>query len=400
MPPDARIGVYKVGGRDGMPSLLLPGNFQADIFDVFFDADESAIAQMEERNDPARSRIFPFCLSDRNGPATFHLNYDPFTSSLLAPNRSFGWTHWYLRKDYPHAEAMRGMRDVPVELRTLDSLDLLADPAIAPPTTIFLDTQGTELEILMGGSSLLHDHTVAIVTEAEFVPFYEGQPLFGDLCRWLGEQGFIFADFVDGPFGIEPFRTPLGQRGRSMIGFCDALFLRKVETLSTAVQVVQLAFLALYFEHLAYAFHVLEQMAERGLTAEASALPHTYVRFAFDVLRAREEMPSFYPPTFVDIFPTYEESTDRFDTRMTHADFDRRAVDRFTAVQHRIVGQSEAVKALATLDDLPIERTYRAYGLTKQADAIKQRRLTDLTDMLTEFGISIQRNDGAATAAP
>lgn len=393
MPRDARIGVYKVGGRDGMPSLLLPGPFQADIFDVFFEADESAIEQMESRNDPARSRIFPYCLSDRNGPSTFNLNYDPFTSSLLQRSRDFDWNHWYLNNDYPHAESVRTMRQIPVELRTLDSLNLLADPAVAPPTTIFLDTQGSELDILKGARELLREHTVAIVTEAEFVPFYEGQPLFGDLSGWLAEQGFIFAEFLDGPFGIEPYRTPLGQRGRSMVGFCDALFLRRPETLGDSGRCLQLAFLSLYFEHISYAFRTIDWMTERGLMDEARAIPTIYARFTLDVMRAREAMPVMYPPTFVDIFPTYAESTDRFGTEVTHEEFDRRNLERHSVVQARFVEEAETLKAVASLKDLPIEQVYRHYGMEKQADAIKARRLKDVTDMLREYGIAIERKD-------
>lgn len=392
MPADVRIGVYKVGGRDGMPSLILPPAFRDDIFDVFFEADESAIAQMQERNDPARSRIFPYCLWDRNGPATFSHNYDPFTSSLLKPSSEFDWVSWNLNKDYLLAEAALCVRKMPVETHRLDSLALLTDPAVAPPTTIFLDTQGSEREILLGGRELIAAHTVAIVTEAEFVPIYQGQALFGDLCTMLDELGFIFAGFADGPFSIEPFCTPLGQRGRSMLGFCDALFLRKPRTLvERPAELAQLAFVALYWEQLAYGFHCLDRLRETGARLPGALAERTYGAFLQDVDAARGAMPILYPPTFSDLFPTYQESLDRFDVRTTQADLETRAVARHNAVQQRLLEHREIVTRLATADDLPIEAVYRRYGLTKQADAVKSRRLNDLTEMLGQFGISISR---------
>ena len=373
-----------------MPSLILPPAFSSDVFDVFFEADERAIAQMQQRNDPARSRIFPYCLSDREGPATFYVNYDPFTSSLLKPNLEFGWTNWYGSTDYLHAEATVCAEEVPVVLRTLDSAGVLDDPGVAPPTTIFLDTQGSELEILLGGRKLVLEHTVAIVTEAEFVPFYADQPLFGDVSRALGELGFMFADFVDGPFGIEPFCTPLGQRGRSMIGFCDALFLRKPETLSSRpVQLAQLAFLALYWEQLAFGFHCLDRLRPSSGQLEPAVLDRTYGAFLADVDYARAHMPILYPPTFVDFFPTYESSIERFDARTTHAELDAHRFERNMAVRQRLLDQAEIVNQLISKADLPIEGVFRNFGLTKQADAIKARRLNDMAKLLTTFAISV-----------
>ena len=203
MQADARIGIYMVGGRDGCSPIVVPQPFHGDVFNVYFEADETAIPQMLERNNPAYSRIFPYCLGETNGPGTFYLNYDPFTSSLLKPSTEFDLTQWYVNREYPHADVMRNVRQVPVELRAMDSLNLLDDPAVAAPSIIVLDTQGTELSILRGGRELVTEHTMAIVTEAEFVRFYEGQPLFGEICTALDEMGFMFVDFTAGPFRVD-----------------------------------------------------------------------------------------------------------------------------------------------------------------------------------------------------
>src|SRR5476651_1681481 len=49
MPVDGRIGVYMVGGRDGNSPLGLPAALENDVFDVIFEADETAVAQIRER---------------------------------------------------------------------------------------------------------------------------------------------------------------------------------------------------------------------------------------------------------------------------------------------------------------------------------------------------------------
>jgi hypothetical protein len=89
-----RIGLYLVGARDGLPNITLPEPFWNDQFFVYFEADASAIPQIESRNHPAMSRVFPICLADENGTATFYHNYDPYTSSLLKLAPEFDFSSW------------------------------------------------------------------------------------------------------------------------------------------------------------------------------------------------------------------------------------------------------------------------------------------------------------------
>ena len=259
MQADGRIGVYMIGGRDGCTPMPVPDPFANDMFDVFFEADEMAIPQMLERNDPTKSRVFPYCLSDVNGPGTFYINYDPFTSSLLKRTKEFEFTQWYVGRDYPHTETMRTVREVPVELRTLDSLHLLDDPAVAPPSIIVLDTQGTELAIMRGGRDLISEHTMAIVTEAEFVRFYDGQPLFGDICSGARRAGIhVCRLHRRACTGAISFRVPLGFRSRTMAGYCDALFLRKPASNCSRCSSHNWPFVAQLYAQMGYGFHCLD----------------------------------------------------------------------------------------------------------------------------------------------
>ena len=63
---------------------------------------------------------------------------------------------------------------------------------ISTPTVIKLDTQGSELGILESAGDL--SACEAIYVEAEFLEFYHGQPLFGDLFQYLRDNGFELKD--------------------------------------------------------------------------------------------------------------------------------------------------------------------------------------------------------------
>jgi hypothetical protein len=60
-----------------------------------------------------------------------------------------------------------------------------------------IDTQGSELDILLGAGRYL-DKISIIKCEVEFVELYRGQPLFDDVVRELSKCGFRFVDFFDG----------------------------------------------------------------------------------------------------------------------------------------------------------------------------------------------------------
>nr|WP_244567251.1 FkbM family methyltransferase [Escherichia coli] len=47
-----------------------------------------------------------------------------------------------------------------------------------------IDTQGSELNILVGGEQVLNN-TLCIQLEVSFIPLYEGQPSFGEIDVYL-----------------------------------------------------------------------------------------------------------------------------------------------------------------------------------------------------------------------
>jgi hypothetical protein len=391
MQADGRIGVYMIGGRDGCSPVGLPDRLIGDMFNVFFEADETAIPQILERNDPAKSRVFPYCLAETNGPGTFYLNYDPFTSSLLRPQREFDITAWHASRDYQHAVTCRSEREIAVERRTLDSLHLLDDPAVAPPTVMVLDTQGTELAIMRGGWNLIAEHTMAIVTEAEFVRFYDGQPLFGDICAALEELGFMFVDFTSGLHRADLHRTPLGLRSRNTVAYCDALFLRKPAAISQPLHLAQLAFVAQLYAQMGYGFHCLDLLLKTDPQLTVIPAERVYRSFLLELDAARQAMPVVFAPGFKDLYPTFERSNERFDAAVTvETQIEHRDAE-YAKIRARLAGQQADVIALLSANDTPVEAVIRKYGMIYLAQACKDRRIAEMTEMLAELGVQVER---------
>jgi FkbM family methyltransferase len=186
---------------------------------------------MANRQGCSEYLIYPHALGDGE-PATLHACRDPRVSSLLPVNRN-------LVDGFPRPERFDVISKIPIQTSTLDSLNL--------PQTDFikLDVQGAELKILQNATNALSG-CIGLEVEIEFAPIYAGQPLFGDVCQFLVDQGFIFIDFTSlNRWG----KIIYDGTGRLMFG--DALFLRPYDidaqdTLSTGYLERFVAICALY----------------------------------------------------------------------------------------------------------------------------------------------------------
>jgi FkbM family methyltransferase len=126
-------------------------------------------------------RIVPHALGAVQRDATLYITREPACSSVYPPIDDVVDRH-------PRLEPQRLVRGEPIELVTMD--DWCAENGFLRVDLVKLDTQGSELDILRGAKRTLE--TVSVVqTEVEFNPMYEGQPLFGDVDRFLRERGFV-----------------------------------------------------------------------------------------------------------------------------------------------------------------------------------------------------------------
>lgn len=82
-----------------------------------------------------------------------------------------------------------------IEVSTFDRALQTLGSEWASVDFVKLDTQGSELDILVGAEAAMADSMAGVELEVEFMPLYVGQPLFADVDRFLRERGFEFMDF-------------------------------------------------------------------------------------------------------------------------------------------------------------------------------------------------------------
>lgn len=106
-------------------------------------------------------------------------------ASSLLPLTMAGKQQWNLEQ----------VEEVPIQIERLD--DWVTRHQLPPPDLIKLDVQGFELEVLRGAERALAQ-TKAVLLEASFQNFYQGQCRFDELVSWLAGSGLHVCAFGHG----------------------------------------------------------------------------------------------------------------------------------------------------------------------------------------------------------
>jgi FkbM family methyltransferase len=126
-------------------------------------------------------KIFEMAAGAESRTVAFnHVNRSS-ASSILPPSD--------INRKY-HGDNVAISEKLEIQMKRLD------DVIDAEVDIIKLDIQGYELEALKGAERLLK-HVKLITTEVEFVPLYEGQPLFGDIDIFLRSRGFLLLNLYE-----------------------------------------------------------------------------------------------------------------------------------------------------------------------------------------------------------
>jgi FkbM family methyltransferase len=401
-----RLSIHHIGGRGGGRGFPVLPSFEPDIISVLYDADPDCLAQVRTENKYFGSELYvlPYCIGESCGDVTFHLNYDPYTSSVRELNAKYGSFYLPLPDyDYLFSESIRAMEKPTVSVVSLDHLLLHSKSlAVPPPDFLSIDTQGSEYEILQGAKGCL-DATLGLILEVEFHPLYQGQKLFGDLAHFLAGQGFEFVRFLhigEAP----PFRAPLGQRGQGFQVWGDALFLKNLSTIpcddnDSLLKLAKLAFFAVVFNQFEYGLNCLKRMEQSSLWTELrqSLQQTSYIKFLAALQEAVNQMPAEFPETFADGC-TFEASKNRFQDTQDSSTLRARLVRSVKRATQNIpplfrllkktrnglrkmrLGLESALRAPRRRGGLGwrysrIERLLRAHLLDEQADVLRQQRL-------------------------
>lgn len=169
--------VADIGARWGAADRWRP--FGPGVQVVGFDPDEEECRRLEAAEPDVR--YVPVALGAEAGPATLHTTAEPACASLYPPTSG-------IVERFPALHGMASTGRVEIEVTTLD--DWLAGSDLDALHILKLDTQGSELDILTGATDALRDVRFLEV-EVELNPLYSGQPLFGDVDRFLRDRGFV-----------------------------------------------------------------------------------------------------------------------------------------------------------------------------------------------------------------
>jgi FkbM family methyltransferase len=149
-----------------------------------FEPQAEFLAKLEQRfGGDLNVSVSGAAVGSKGGKALLNINAGRDTSSLLRSDAAA------LPESYRTILRTEETREV--ELLAID--DFAASQGIARIDILKLDIQGGEYEALRGAERLLAEAKIGVIyTEVFLVPMYITQPLFGDLCKYLGGYGYTF----------------------------------------------------------------------------------------------------------------------------------------------------------------------------------------------------------------
>ena len=131
-------------------------------------------------------RTYECALGRSSGKVTLNVFADSDFSSCL-PANEFG------AKRFPKSLKISGT--VEVELKTLDELvSAIPHASIGSRVLLKLDTQGFDMEVLLGAATVL-DQVRVVVTEVSLLPLYQNVALFPEVLDFMKDKGFALAGF-------------------------------------------------------------------------------------------------------------------------------------------------------------------------------------------------------------
>jgi FkbM family methyltransferase len=212
-----------VGARGGLKGNWVPVRKHLKL--LGFEPERQEFERLAERarTSGRADRFFNTALHDQAGTITLHVARDGGLSSIFPPNRPF-------LDAFPDAGRFDTVDTRQVETDTLDRV--LEAHAVADVDFVKVDTQGSELHVLNGGSRILASSVVGVEVEVEFAPIYTGQPLFADVDIFLRGLGFQLFDLRPCYWKRAGGRAIGGPHGQMI--WADALYLKSVPALGAA----------------------------------------------------------------------------------------------------------------------------------------------------------------------
>ena len=220
---------------------------------VGFEPNKDEIKKLNEKHNGKDYNFLPYFIADGE-EATFYETNWALTGSLYKPNKE------YLERYQNFSELVTLLEQHSVKTHKLDNIQEVSDLDL-----LKLDVQGAELKILKNATQKL-SQAVVVETEVNFVPVYEGIPLFSEVEIFLRQQGFSFHTFKG--FGTRALK-PLMNNNNPNLGFkqllwSNAVFIRSFEMMENlSPEKLKKTFLILHHCYKSYdfAYAILTQLA-------------------------------------------------------------------------------------------------------------------------------------------
>jgi len=187
-----RVGtIVEIGARDCTETLDFRRAFPGARIFAFECNPATLPACREALRGVERVRLIEKAVSDREGMLRFYPTDPARTITKHAQGNPGASSLFRARDDYPHETYVQN--EIEVESTTLERL--MREEGLAAIDLLWMDIQGAELMALKGLGERLRDVRL-IHLEVEFMPIYEGQPLFPEVHRYLRGRGFRLAGFT------------------------------------------------------------------------------------------------------------------------------------------------------------------------------------------------------------
>jgi FkbM family methyltransferase len=249
------IKLVDIGGRDKAMPRLIPLAPFADYYTCEPDMEEAERLRIRlPQACPWRTvTVMTEAIAAREGRTDLHLTQQPGMSSLLEPDPAVAGR-------YCLASKFQVASVTTVPAITLD--DAAARYGFQEACFLKADTQGTELDILRSGRTLLTTSLLGVYVETNFHPFYREQSLFADVDTYLRRHDFSLFGLYRTMLRRASYRASLYSR--RVVVWAHCLYFREPETLlatdtpAAALRVARLLGLALAFQHYDLAFEIVE----------------------------------------------------------------------------------------------------------------------------------------------
>lgn len=388
-----RINMHHVGSRDGGCPFPMSHRFFSDVETYIYDADPACHEQTEIFS-PFVDHVIVAAVAGADQQRVFHLNYDPYTSSLLPAEPAsrgvfFPGEPW----DYVLEDVLKPLKTMPV---AGESLDTLAKKHRFQVDYLSLDVQGAEYELLAGMSDAILANTVAVMCEFGFLKVYANQRLFDEIMSLLRAKGFFVARLLSHGYDWAAFRSGIGWRSQGFTeAYGDALFFREIASIrehapQPFAALMKAAFISLCVGNISHALQCLTEAYTHpapDVLAQAGTLG--YIRFLDEMYRLYQAEEHICPPRFSHTY-TAEESLARFDVNahvvqgkanVRRAYFSETDEAMFRRVAPRLCDPSPTA----------FETLLRKYAFAALADDVAKRRATSIKQTLGELGMDVGR---------